>query len=66
MTVKARLAKLENQLNAKKQSMPEGLSSMEKYLYMIHNNVISSSVKCSSTNTMTPEQAYSVMAGSVL
>ncbi len=65
MTIKTRLEKLENQLNTKQQSMPDGLSPMEKYLYMIHN-ISSSPNKYSSTNTLTPEQAYLVMICSVL
>jgi hypothetical protein len=65
MTIQNRLEKLENQLNTKQQSMPDGLSPMEKYLYMIHN-VSSSPKKYSSTDTMTPEQAYLVMTGCVL
>lgn len=60
MTIKTRLAKLENQTNPNYQPMPEGLSPMEQYLFLI-NNTGKIPVKVSATDAYTPEQAYSAL-----
>lgn len=62
MSIKKRLVDLETQLQQKHQTMPEGLSPREQYLFLI-NNAGNLTRKLSVINTLTPAQAYSVMAG---
>lgn len=62
MTMKIRLAKLENQTNPKYQQMPEGLSPMEQYLFMIHNTG-KPPIKVSAGDTRMPAQSYSALIG---
>lgn len=59
MSLQIRLAKLENHQGVKTPVMPEGLSPMEQYLFMIRLPAVSTS----QTSALTPAQAYQAMTG---
>jgi hypothetical protein len=66
VTIKNRVKKLENQLIQTPQLMPEGLSPMEQYLFMINSHGKTSVKVSAGVTPLTPEQAYASLIGSAL
>lgn len=59
MSLKTRIAKLEERFNITHEEMPEGLSPQDQYLWMIHHGPRPS--KDPPDMNITPEQAYARM-----
>lgn len=60
MTIKSRLSHLENRRSINPPEMPEGLSPMEQYLWMLRQP--SSETPMTKTSRLSPEEAYAWMA----
>ncbi len=59
MTLKIRLANLENLHSINTPEMPEGLTPMEQYLWMVHQPAPKTPI--TKTSGLSPEEAYAWM-----
>ncbi len=61
MNLKLRLDKLESNQPINQPTMPEGLSAMEAYLWLVRQPVIVSRKPVDQSSRMLPEEAYAWM-----
>ncbi|MEI8574554.1 hypothetical protein U737_19925 [Methylomonas sp. LW13] len=61
MSLQARLSHLENLHSINPPKMPEGLSPMEQYLWMVRQPATASEKPVNKTSGLSPEEAYTWM-----
>jgi hypothetical protein len=64
MSLKTRIAKLEERFNITHEEMPEGLSPQEQYLWLISHDTRPYPQKETPAVDITPEEAYAALCAS--